>query len=85
MAQFETVYKASRTPRKGPYAGERITEWHRYSTKSLTDAHRRIHAKHPEAETYFGAKRIITCFIDSPRFQLDAPIVSGGFRVNMAA
>jgi len=83
MANFETVYRATRTPRKGPKAGQQVTEWHIYSTKSLTDMHKHIHSKHPEAETYLGARRIITNFIIG--MPLDAPIVSGGFRVNLQA
>lgn len=79
--RFVTIWSRQVKRRKGPMKGKTETVWGQYETKTLTAAHKRLHASTANAETWFAPTRIVTHFC--PGIPLDAPIVSGGFRVNL--
>lgn len=53
-----------------------------YSTKSLTPIHARIHADHPDAQTWLDPERIITDFVPGMNLRT-LPLVVGGTRVGL--
>ena len=74
---FTTIYLKTWTKR-----GEKRprTEGRQYTTKSLSPMHAHIRARHPEAQTWEGCKRVITDFIVGINLGV-LPIVCGGKRI----
>ena len=72
---YTTIWKQKVKKRKGVNKGKTVIEDYTYQTKSLTDAHKRICDKYPDAETYQDGKLMYFCMGM-------LPFVLGGTLVN---